>query len=95
MSATPSSRWDAAVMGVWGVLAGFLVHYAAFFVRLNRVSEGADAPAWYWAFMLNVAALLVGAAWCLLRRQRYRSLGLGLLAGFALPYVVFLIGALQ
>lgn len=77
-------------MVVAGVLGGFLVHYAAFFVRLNRVSEGADAPGWYWAFMINVAALVVGAAWCLWRRRHYRSLGAGLLLGFTLPYAVSL-----
>jgi hypothetical protein len=78
-------------MGMWGFLAGFAVNYAAFFVRLNRVSEGADAPGWYWAFTLNVAVLVVGAAWCLIRRQQYRAAGVGLLAGFALPYFLGLV----
>ncbi len=96
MTAIPGSRSDAAEAVAWGVLVGFVVNYLAFFVRLNRVSEGADTPAWYWAFMLNVAALVVGAAWCLWRRQRYRWLGVGLLVGFALPYLVGLsVGAVQ
>lgn len=96
MSTTPGSHSDAAVMGAGGILGGFLVHYLALFVRLNRVSEGADAPAWYWAFMLNVAALVVGAAWCLWRRQQYRALGVGLLVGFTSPYLAgLLIGAFQ
>ena len=64
-------------------------------MRINRVSEGADTPAWFWAFLLNVAALVVGGAWCFLRRPRYRSVGVGLLVGFALPNVGFVIGAFR
>lgn len=88
-------RGDAAAMAGAGLLAGFLVNFFALLVQINRVSEGSDIPAWYWAFLLNVAALVAGAAWCLMRRPRYRPLGIALLAGFAIPNLGFLIGAIR